>query len=96
MDNNLDINNHMCDFNWVKWVPVKVYCFVWSMLCNRILMACKLVKKEDRLDFVTCHLCGEKDECVENIFLQLYGLGLVIRVTYFLLFPIIVMSSKWF
>lgn len=42
VDNNLDIHNHMVDFLWVNWVPIKVNCFVWRLLCNKIPVACNL------------------------------------------------------
>lgn len=59
MEKNADAVKGMEDFYWVNWVPIKINCFTWGVLCNRIMVACKLIEKRVRLDSMVCSFCGE-------------------------------------
>ena len=45
MANSIEVNRMMCDFIWAIWITIKVNCFLWRALCNRIPVACNLVEK---------------------------------------------------
>lgn len=63
LDNRLGV-----DFKWVNWVPIKVNCFAWRLLCNRIPVASNLVIRGVAMDSADCKICGGDVEDGDHLF----------------------------
>lgn len=57
-------------FSWCPWIPIKVNCFVWRLLLNRIPVAANLLKRGINVTSRLCPLCCLIDEDVNYLFFK--------------------------
>lgn len=55
-------------FSWISWVPLKVNCFCWRVLHNRVPVAACLKERGVAGIPTLCSLCSNDDEDVEHAF----------------------------
>ncbi|KAM0041794.1 putative RNA-directed DNA polymerase [Helianthus debilis subsp. tardiflorus] len=69
LENNLFGSNiNVC--NWLKWVPIKVNCFVWRAFQNRIPVAANLMVRGVRLVSGDCAHCPNVPETTDHVFID--------------------------
>ncbi|KAI3721405.1 hypothetical protein L2E82_32415 [Cichorium intybus] len=70
MENQLVTDDDSWKFSWVNWVPLKVNCFVWRLLQDRLPVAVKLVERGVNLISDICPLCKSDIETVNHVFFE--------------------------
>lgn len=55
-------------FKWVKWIPLKINCFVWRLLQNRILTSANLIGRGISVSSTLCPFCCNVEDDTEHVF----------------------------
>ncbi|KAL4585017.1 hypothetical protein LXL04_009630 [Taraxacum kok-saghyz] len=69
VDKIVDSSNND-NFNWMKWIPLKINCFVWRLRMNRIPLSNNLVHRGIGIASQTCKLCLLEEESVDHVFFR--------------------------
>lgn len=56
------------DFSWISWVSLKVNCFVWRLLKNKIPLMVNLSRRGIHVSSSTCCFYNQKDEDIDHMF----------------------------
>ncbi|XP_076914241.1 uncharacterized protein LOC143573177 [Bidens hawaiensis] len=55
---------------WIQWVPIKVNCFMWRLLLDRIATKTALLERRINIGNDTCVLCGLFPESSEHLMVK--------------------------
>jgi len=55
---------------WEPWIPIKVNCFIWRLLQNRIPVAVNLVARGLNSILSICSFCRSSDKSSVHVFLE--------------------------
>lgn len=55
---------------WNKWLPIKVNCFLWRLLLNRLPTKSILASKGIPVPSTACSLCSLEEETIEHLFYE--------------------------
>ncbi|KAL4560247.1 hypothetical protein LXL04_032397 [Taraxacum kok-saghyz] len=65
------------DFRWITWLPLKINCFVWRPMLNKIPLSNNLSSKGIQVTSHQCKMCLLEDENVDHVFFRCeYALSL--------------------
>ncbi|KAJ9547496.1 hypothetical protein OSB04_020039 [Centaurea solstitialis] len=59
-------NDNMCF--WNNWLPLRIKCFMWRLLLNRIPTRTNLSKRGVNTPSLLCPLCNLEEETVDHLF----------------------------
>ncbi|XP_076935361.1 uncharacterized protein LOC143601986 [Bidens hawaiensis] len=58
---------------WLKWLPIKINCFIWRLLLDRIATKHILSTRDINVGDLCCAVCGSVPETTQHLFVHCKG-----------------------
>ncbi|XP_076884608.1 uncharacterized protein LOC143533847 [Bidens hawaiensis] len=59
---------------WLKWLPIKINCFIWRLLLDRIATKCALNTRGINVGELGCAVCDTEPETAQHLFMHCKGI----------------------